>query len=95
MLNLETYGRNTDEYVTAAGPAAANGKSVILMQPAHDASWDEVSRLIDGENLTVLHSTEEGLVSLGCTANCTPDEINATLARLRSSPLVAFAGKAN
>jgi hypothetical protein len=80
-----------DPYRTLSGPEGpAASTTDILMQPADTASSADLASLLSREGLAVVERRQGGLLVLRPSAG----NRQQSIARLRASPLVAFAGPA-
>lgn len=82
-----------DNYALASGQGACDGEASIMVELRDGARWGEVAQLLAGERLLVARSTAQGILMLR-TVSSDPKDIDALIARLSASPLIASVSRA-
>lgn len=82
-----------DNYALASGQGACDGEASIMVELRDDARWGEVAHLLAGERLLVTRSTAQGILMLR-TVSSDPKDIEALIARLSASSLIASVSRA-
>jgi hypothetical protein len=80
------------EFQLASGPGVETTVGNLVIQLDRDASWSRVEAILVGENLKIVSGPQDGTLTLSSGAQGVA--LDAMVARLRASPLIASADKA-
>lgn len=80
------------EFQLASGPGVGTTAGNLVIQLDRDASWSQVEAILVGENLKIVSGPQDGTLTLSSGAQGVA--LDAMVARLRASPLIASADKA-
>ena len=80
-----------ENYRLAQGQKDCEDKASIILELREDALWSDAVALIDGEDLSIVSGTGQGVLMLGFDGE--EAELEAVLERLRASEMVLNASK--
>ena len=81
-----------ENFELASGQKDCEEKAGIILELRADAPWAEAVALIDGENLSIVSGTGQGVLMLGFDGD--EEDLNRVIERLNASELVLDASKA-
>ncbi|MEM6474716.1 MAG: hypothetical protein AAF687_00970 [Pseudomonadota bacterium] len=81
-----------ENFELASGQKECDEEASIILELRADAPWAEAAALIDGENLSIVSGTGQGVLMLGFEGD--EADLNGVIERLKASQLVLNASKA-
>ena len=90
--NVQIAALEEENFRLAAGQKDCDEKASVILEFRENVLWSDAADLIDGEGLSILSGTGQGVLMLGYDGEA--EGLNAVLERLNASELVLNASKA-